>query len=55
MQLARSMFERITAQTIMPMVTLGFSGAVAAALMELLRSWRAEFATVKPLSRRSRW
>ena len=53
MQLAKSIVERITAQTIMPMVTLGFSGAIAAAIMELLNTWRAELATVtKP--RRSR-
>ncbi len=47
MQLARSIVERITAQTIMPMVTLGFSGAVAAALMELIGNWRAQLATAK--------
>jgi hypothetical protein len=42
MQLARTIFERITAQTIIPMVTLGVSGAIAAAVMELLRGWREE-------------
>lgn len=40
MQLARSMFERITAQAILPMTTLGVSGAIAVAVMELLRSFR---------------
>lgn len=42
MQLARSIFERVTVQTIIPMVTLGVSGAIATALMELLREWREE-------------
>jgi hypothetical protein len=54
MQLARSIVERITAQTIMPMVTMGFGAAIAAAMMELLQTWRAEFAPVKQRSRRSR-
>jgi len=53
MQLARSMIERITAQTIIPMVTLGFSGAMFAAVMEVFRRWRAEFDPVRA-SRRSR-
>ena len=39
MQVARSIFERITAQAILPMMTLGISGAIAAAVMELLRSY----------------
>jgi hypothetical protein len=42
MQLARSMFERITAQAILPMTTLGVSGAIAVAVMELLRSFREQ-------------
>lgn len=53
MQLARSLFERVTSQTILPMVTLGFSGAIATAMVELFNSWRAEFANVRT-SRRLR-
>ena len=40
MQVARSIVERITAQAILPMMTLGISGAIAAAVMELLRGCR---------------
>jgi hypothetical protein len=40
MQFARSIFERITAQAILPMVTLGVSGAIAATMMDLLQTWR---------------
>jgi hypothetical protein len=46
MQLARSIFERITAQAIIPMVTLGVSAAIASAMMELLRNLREERAPV---------
>ena len=46
MQLARSILERITAQAIIPMVTLGVSAALASALMELVRGWREELAPV---------
>ena len=42
MQVARSMFERITAQAILPMMTLGISGAIAAAVMELVRNCHHE-------------
>jgi hypothetical protein len=42
MQLARSILERITAQAIIPMVTLGTSAAIASMVMELLRSWREQ-------------
>ncbi len=48
MQLARSIFERITAQAILPMTTLGVSGAIAAAVMELFRSYREEYLLVPP-------
>lgn len=42
MQMARAILERITAQAIMPLVTMGVSGAVLAASMELLQSWREQ-------------
>jgi hypothetical protein len=42
MQLARSIFERITAQAIIAMTTLEVSGAIAATLMGLLQTWREE-------------
>jgi hypothetical protein len=48
MQFARSIFERITAQAILPMVTLGVSGAIAATMMELLQSCREQRA-LQPL------
>lgn len=51
MQLARSIVERITAQTIIPMITLGVSGAIAAAMMELVQSWREERAPVSSTQR----
>jgi hypothetical protein len=52
MQFARSIFDRTIAQTIIPMVTMGVSGAIAAALMELLRDWHEERVsiTAKPRS-----
>jgi hypothetical protein len=40
MQFARTMFECITAQAIIPMINLGLSGAIAMAMMELARDWR---------------
>jgi hypothetical protein len=46
MQLARSIIERITAQAIIPMVTLGLSAAIASAMMELLRNLREERAPI---------
>jgi hypothetical protein len=44
MQLARSIIERITAQAIIPMITLGISGAIAATMMDLLQTWRDQHA-----------
>lgn len=40
MQAVRSIFERITAEAIIPMVNLGLSGAIAAALLQLYRDWQ---------------
>ncbi len=40
MQFARTMLERITAHAIIPMINLGLSGAIAIAMMELMRDWR---------------
>ena len=54
MQFARSIFERITAQAILPMTTLGVSGAIAAAVMELLCSFRDEHPLAPATLRRSR-
>lgn len=44
MQLARSIVERITAQAIIPMVTLGISAAVAVTVMGLVQTWRDQHA-----------
>jgi hypothetical protein len=54
MQLARSIFERITAQAILPMTTLGVSGAIAVAVMELLRSFHEEQVLAPAHARRHR-
>ena len=40
MQLAKSIIERVTAQAILPMITLGISGAIAVAVVELLSDFR---------------
>jgi hypothetical protein len=40
MQFARTILDRITAQTIIPMINLGVSGAIAMTILELLRDWR---------------
>jgi hypothetical protein len=40
MQFARSIFERVTTQAIIPMVTLGVSAAIATMMLELVYSWR---------------
>jgi hypothetical protein len=40
MQFARTMIERVTAQAIIPMINLGVSGAIAVAMLELVRDWR---------------
>lgn len=53
MQVARNMIERITAQAILPMMTLGVSGAIAAAAMELFLSWREEHILVPQANSRN--
>ncbi len=40
MQAFRSIFERMTAAILQPLVTLGVSAAIATAAMELLRDLR---------------
>lgn len=40
MQAAKSIVERITAQAILPMLTMGVSGAILTALLELWQDWR---------------
>ncbi len=41
MQAARSIVERLTAQAILPMLTVGVSGAIAAALLQFVEDARS--------------
>ena len=40
MQLARTIFERLTARAVFPLINLGISGAIAAVMMEIVKTWR---------------
>ena len=40
MQLARTILERIAARAIFPLINLGISGAIAAVMMDIVKSWR---------------